>query len=88
MKDFKLPPYGCALFLKNSLPVPTQSLPVESRKEPASAPITAPLVPVETGQYPDLTINKTYNFQLDLEFNISGINPKVMVKSANYIDGK
>ena len=88
MKDFKLPPYGCALFLKNSLPVPTQSLPVESRKEPASAPITAQLVPVETGQYPDLTINKTYNFQLDLEFNISGINPKVMVKSANYIDGK
>jgi hypothetical protein len=87
MKDFKLPPYGCALFLKNSL-----------QAAPITAPITAPpfgcnpqgkeLVPVETGQSNDITINKTYNFQLDLEFNITGINPKIMVKSANYIDEK
>jgi glycosidase len=32
------------------------------------------------------TISKTCNFQVDLEVDIGGSNPKVLVKSANFID--
>ena len=71
LSNYVLPPYCSALFVKHT---PSTGTPTTGTPTTGTPTTGTP------------TINKAYNFQVDLEFNISGSNPKVLVKSANFIN--
>ncbi len=76
LSNYVLPPYCSALFVKH---MPTTGTPT------TGTPTTGtPTTGTPTTGTP--TTNKTYYFQVDLEFDISNSSPKVLVKSANFIN--